>query len=129
MKSSYSESGINWGFEIESIILEIIGDGYEISLDVLLDLLLQRMELQTLFANFAEFLQSTPEISLTDGTPNPYQNHTIKDELQELIYDLTTGAFHMNQYMGLQKLHQNVKIIGNKELVYIQRIGNVNNYI
>ncbi len=66
MKSSYSESGINWGFEVESIILEIIGDGYEISLDVLLDLLLQRMELQTLFANFAEFLQSTPEISLTE---------------------------------------------------------------
>lgn len=129
MNDRYSESGIEWGFEVEGIVLEIIGDGNEIRLEVLLDLLLQRMELQTLFANFVEFLQTTPEFSLTKGRSNPYPGYTIKDELQELIYDLSTGAYHMTQYAGLQKLHRNVKIIENKELVYIKRIGNDNNYI
>lgn len=128
MEDGYSESGIDWGFEVESIIIEIIGDANEIRQDVLLDLLLQREELQSLYADFAEFLQRGPELALKHGGPNPLQNRTIKDELESLIYDLSTGIFHMLEMKGLQKLGRHSKIVENKEQIFISLLVDEKKY-
>jgi hypothetical protein len=135
MEEGRSESGIDWGFEVESIIIEIIGDASTIRQDLLIDLLLQREELQSLYADFAEFLQRGPELALKYGKPNPLQNRTIKDELESLIYDLSTGIFHVaasfpnNERKGLQKLTRHTKIVENEEQIFISLIGEEKKYV
>ena len=60
--SEKAVSGLNWEYEMESIILEIIGDADQILEEKLLDLLILRPELQTLLAMNAEFIQKIPEL-------------------------------------------------------------------
>ena len=93
-KHSKSESGLAWGFEVESLALEIIDDADEILEENLLDLLMQRTELITLLAVFAELVQKIPEIKKRSKSQSRLPRNTVRDELKFLLNDLTDGAYH-----------------------------------
>ncbi len=106
MDDGKADSGQDWGFELESIILEMIGDADEIQEENLLDLLLQRPDLSTLLASFIEFIQRIPELRKIHGGEIDFSRMTIRDELKVLLNDLTSGVYHRaNQnHIALQKL-------------------------
>lgn len=122
---SRAVSGLDWGFETESIILEILGDTDEIREEPLLDLLIQRPELQTMLASSAEFIAKIPELDKKFGYKNnpDIPRLTIRDELKCLIYDLTSGEYHGIFCKGAhQKLKREVGRHGNNICFFIRRI-------
>lgn len=107
MDDGKAESGRDWGFELESIVLEIIGDADQIALESLLDLLVQRPELSTLLASFIEFIQKIPELRKKHGGELDFSRMTIRNELRILLEDLTSGEYHsIIQHGALQKLER-----------------------
>ena len=108
MDDGKADSGLDWGFELESIILEIIGDADEILEENLLDLLIERPELSTLLASFIEFIQKIPELRKKYGRIDFSRRMTIRDELRILLDDLTSGEYHkiIQNGAGLQKLEK-----------------------
>lgn len=118
-------SGLNWEYEMESIILEIIGDADEILEEKLLELLIPRPELQTLLASFAEFIQKIPELQKKHGkSKHDFSRNTIRDELKILLYDIATGVFdRFREIRGQQRLERvTINDANNCSHVFIRRI-------
>ncbi len=123
--SEKAESGLNWEYEMESIILEIIGDADQILEEKLLDLLILRPELQTLLAMNAEFIQKIPELQKKHGkAKHDFSRNTIRDELKILLYDIATGVFDkFREIRGQQKLERvTINDTNNGSHVFIKRI-------
>lgn len=117
-------SGLDWGFELESIVLEIIGDADQISEETLVDLLMSRPELQTLMASFAEFIQKIPELEKKHGKgKHDLSGLTVRDEMKILLDDITSGLFHSFYQNGAhQKLKRKVvQDENNHPCIFIKR--------
>ena len=122
-KHNKSESGLAWGFEVESLALEIIADADEILEENLLDLLMQRTELITLLAKFAEFVQKIPEIKKITKSQSKLPRNTVRDELKILLNDLTDGAYHCVYQNGAhRKLDKRIEQKGDNQRIFIRRI-------
>jgi len=118
-----AESGLSWGFELESIVLEIIGDADEILEENLLDLLIQRSELQTLLAQFAEFVQKIPELRKKYGSKNKIRRESVRGEIAILLDDITSGEYHgIYQNGAHRKLGKRVEQNGDNQRVFITRL-------
>lgn len=125
MDDGRADSGLDWGFEMESIISEIIGDGYEIEEEKLVDLLMQREELQTLIAQFAEFIIKIPELRKEFGEKGRYDMSkvTTRDEIKILLNDLTNGVYHTISHSGAnRKFEKDVIYHNGKFRTFIRRI-------
>lgn len=110
-------SGLDWGFELESIVLEIIGDAQQISEETLVDLLMDRAELQTLVASFAEFIQKIPELQKKHGKGKyDLSGLTVRDEMKILLGDLTSGLFHNFYQNGAHRKLQRKIVLDDKKL-------------
>ncbi len=123
--SEKAVTGLNWEYEMESIILEIIGDADQILEEKLLDLLILRPELQTLLAMNAEFIQKIPELQKKHGkAKHDFSRNTIRDELKILLYDIATGVFDkFREIRGQQKLERvTINDTNNGSQVFIRRI-------
>jgi len=99
---------LDWGFELESIILEILGEADEIPEEHLLNLLIPRPELQTLLASSVEFIQKIPELNKKHGGNIDFSRLTIKGELKVLIIDLTSGAYHKMYHSVYHDIYKNL---------------------
>ena len=120
---SRASSGLEWGIEVESIVLEIIGDADEIEEEKLLDLLESRQELQTMRAEFAEFVQQIPEIRKRNNSKNTTPRNTIRGEMRILLDDLTSGAYHSGQ-TECQKLEKRTEYGDGNARIFIRCIAN-----
>lgn len=114
-----AESGLQWGFELESIVLETIGDADEILEEKLLDLLLERNELQQLFAQFVEFAQKIPEFRKKYGNKDNNTRGTLREEIRIFLHDISDGAWHRTVGEGA---HQKLVRIKKDGDVYIKRV-------
>lgn len=79
-----AESGLEWGFEIESLVLAILGDAEEIEEKIVLDLLMEQRELKPLLKKF-------------ENSSIPSKNggfRTVREELRYLLQDVTNGNWH-----------------------------------
>ena len=119
MDKDRSESGLTWGFELESIVLEIIGDADEISEERIVDLLMQRKELQPLFAQFVEFTQKIPEIRKRQGNHGNKNRGTLREEIRIFVEDISDGSWHCTVGEGA---HRKLTRITKGQDVYIKRI-------
>ena len=88
-----AESGLTWGFELESVVLGILGDVDEVEETKLLDLLMYTKELQPLLVQLVEHGQQVPEIRKTNGMTSEYPL-TAKEEIARLLNDITNGSWH-----------------------------------
>ena len=101
MDDEKAASGLDWDYELESIILEIIGDDAGILEEILIDLLMKRPELSTLMASFAEFIQKIPELAKKHGKgKHDLSRLTVRDEMKILLGDLTSGLIHSFVHNG-----------------------------
>lgn len=117
-----AESGLSWGFEVESIVLEIIDDSNKILEENLLDLLIQRTELQSLLAEFIEFIQLFPKPHGKYEGDCDFLEIGIRHQLKLLLIDLTNGAFHVYGNGASRKLERSMVQKRDEQCFLIKRI-------
>lgn len=127
MDEDRSESGLTWGFEIESLILEILDNENvdEIHEDDLVEILFQRKELQPLLAQFVERVQKYPEMAKQYGWKDIKFPKTTRGELKTLVTDVTDGAWHCVPKKGFgahRKLSRWIHHDGDEEYITIRKV-------
>ncbi len=134
MEEDKAESGLTWGFEIESLVLEILEtEGLnEIDEDDLVEVLFQRKELQPLLAQFVERVQQYPELAKKYGWKDITFPKTTRGELKTLLTDVTDGAWHAVPQEGFgahRRLSRWVVRHGDTESITIRRVKDESNNI
>ncbi|MCE9651921.1 MAG: hypothetical protein K8Q89_02520 [Nitrosarchaeum sp.] len=134
MEEDKAESGLAWGFEIESLVLEILEmeEVDEIYENDLVEILFQRKELQPLLAQFVERVQQYPELAKEYGWKNTDFPKTAKEELRVLLKDVTDGNWHAvptNGFGAHRKLSRWLIRDGDIEYITIRRVKDESNNI